>query len=107
MAQATKPKRGKAAASLPEVLTLREAAKFLRLPAGLIEKLAAKGVLPGRKVGDQWRFLRRAIEEWLQGAARNGAPPTNPIAAFKDEPDFDKLLDTIRRQREQLDAELR
>jgi excisionase family DNA binding protein len=50
-----------------DVLTLEEAAEFLRISARTAEDLADRGILPGRRVNDDWRFLKDAIEDWLRG----------------------------------------
>lgn len=50
----------------PEVLTLAEAAAYLRVSEAEIVDLTRRQGLPGRKVGDQWRFLKAAIQEWLR-----------------------------------------
>ena len=50
-----------------EVLTLEEAARYLRLPENDVEALAVQGVIPGRRVKREWRFLRVALDEWLRG----------------------------------------
>lgn len=59
----------------PEVLTLEEAADYLRLPRESIEKEAASGRIPGRRVEDTWRFLKAAIDDWLR---RQDARTTTP-----------------------------
>jgi excisionase family DNA binding protein len=51
----------------PEVLTLDGAAELLQLPAEAVAELAAAGELPGRKLGDAWRFSRAAVLAWLAG----------------------------------------
>ena len=48
-----------------EVLTLEEAAALLKLPADAVRSRAEKGDLPGRCVGNEWRFARIAILAWL------------------------------------------
>jgi excisionase family DNA binding protein len=53
--------------SWPEVLTLEETAGYLRLSPPTVEQLALKGEIPGRRLEQGWRFLRRALEEWLLG----------------------------------------
>ncbi len=53
--------------SLPNVLTLIEAAVLLRMSTRTIVKLALARKLPGRKVGNQWRFLRSELEAYLVG----------------------------------------
>ena len=50
----------------PDVLTLEEAASYLRLPKEAIERQAAQGQIPGRRIEDTWRFLKAAIDEWLR-----------------------------------------
>ncbi len=49
----------------PEVLTTIEAADFLRLSPYAVRDLARRGVLPGRKVGRDWRFYRANLVAWL------------------------------------------
>lgn len=50
----------------PEVLTLEEAAAYLRLPQDTIARQAAQGALPGRQIEHTWRFLKAAIDDWLR-----------------------------------------
>ena len=51
---------------LPEVLTLEEAADYLRLPREIVERQAGHGQIPGRCIEDTWRFLKDALDEWLR-----------------------------------------
>ncbi|MBI4961638.1 MAG: helix-turn-helix domain-containing protein [Desulfomonile tiedjei] len=51
----------------PEVLTTEEAADFLRLSPYGVRDLARRKVLPGRKVGRDWRFYRADLVAWLRG----------------------------------------
>jgi excisionase family DNA binding protein len=53
----------------PEVLDVDEVAELLQVEADAVRDLAESGELPGRKIGDEWRFLRRAVLGWLGGAA--------------------------------------
>ena len=48
-----------------EVLTPEEAAELLRSDAATVIAMAQDGKLPGRKVGDEWRFARTALMRWL------------------------------------------
>lgn len=52
--------------SQQNVLTLEEAANYLRLPKEIIERQAAQGQIPARRIEDTWRFLKVAIDEWLR-----------------------------------------
>lgn len=56
-----------------EVLTLREAAKFVRVSEKTLGDLARAGKVPGKKVGREWRFLQSAIEDWLASREPAGA----------------------------------
>jgi excisionase family DNA binding protein len=51
----------------PEVLTLGQLAEFLQLDEDEARALAELGRLPGRKLGKEWRFSRRAVLDWLAG----------------------------------------
>ena len=51
---------------MPDVLTLEEAADYLRLSEETIERQAAQGQIPGRRIEDAWRFLKAAIDDWLR-----------------------------------------
>ena len=50
-----------------EVLNLKEAAEFMRVSQRTLRKRANGGQVPGQRVGREWRFLRRALEDWLAG----------------------------------------
>jgi excisionase family DNA binding protein len=51
---------------MPDVLTLEEAANYLRLSRETLEREAAQGHIPGRRIEDSWRFLKAAIDDWLR-----------------------------------------
>jgi excisionase family DNA binding protein len=51
----------------PEVMTPKQAARFLQVDEEKLLALAAEGHVPGRRVGDDWRFARAALIEWLSG----------------------------------------
>jgi|SRR3954452_2823476 len=47
------------------VLDAEETAELLRSDTATVTAMAEDGTLPGRKVGDDWRFTRSAILRWL------------------------------------------
>ena len=49
----------------PDVLTVEQLAELLQLDDQTVRSLAAKGELPGRKLGRHWRFSRQAVLDWL------------------------------------------
>ncbi len=57
-------KEGKGASS-PTVMTVEEVARYVRLHPSTIYRLAREGILPGVKVGSQWRFNKERIEQWM------------------------------------------
>lgn len=50
-----------------EVLTLEQLAELLSLDADSVQGLAEAGEIPGRKLGEEWRFSRAAVLAWLEG----------------------------------------
>jgi excisionase family DNA binding protein len=52
-------------ADIPEVLTPAQAAALLQVDEGAVLALAEDGRLPGRRIGDEWRFARAALVAWL------------------------------------------
>jgi PTS system nitrogen regulatory IIA component len=57
------------------MMTLREVAGYLRLHTATIYRLARAGVIPGVKIGGQWRFSPRRVEEWLAKREVNSTGP--------------------------------
>ena len=51
---------------LPEIMTITETCKYLRIPRSSLYKLAQEGKIPCQKVGRHWRFRREAIDRWLE-----------------------------------------
>jgi len=49
----------------PDVLTVEQLAELLQIEDKTVRALAAKGELPGRKLGRHWRFSRQAVLDWL------------------------------------------
>lgn len=54
------------AAQHEDVLTLAEAAAYLRVSEDALLPLLSAHALPAQKIGDEWRFLKRALEDWLR-----------------------------------------
>lgn len=46
-------------------MTLEEVARYLRLGNSTVYSMAQKGLIPGKKVAQQWRFDRNEIEKWF------------------------------------------
>jgi excisionase family DNA binding protein len=65
------------------VLTLGEAAQFVRVSEKTLGELAREGSVPAKKVGREWRFLRTALEEWLTGGGASIAAEPEEVYAQK------------------------
>jgi excisionase family DNA binding protein len=113
MPRTTKPKSGPplqpepqpAAANGPpgEVLTLAEAAAYLRLPERDVARLAMSEGLPGRLVGTEWRFFKAAIQRWLSVSQPTAEMRKAALLAFagswKDDPYLEDMVEEIYRKR--------
>src|SRR5947209_20444441 len=84
-----------------EVLTLAEAAAYLRFPEADGLRLVDEQGLPARRLAKEWRFLKAAIQQWLS------TPPPRyskedqlaVIGSWKDDPYLEEELKEIFRQR--------
>lgn len=55
--------------ALPEILDVNDLAKLIRIHPVTIRLHAAQGLIPGRQVGNRWRFRRDRIMKWLEEEA--------------------------------------
>jgi hypothetical protein len=55
--------------------------------------------LPGRKLGNEWRFLKTALQDWLRAPPSKKEGLLTQIGAFKDDPDLGAMLEEIHKQR--------
>src|SRR5262249_38055388 len=120
MASATtrKPRAG----ADQDVLTLSEAAAYLRVSEDVLQQLATERMIPARQIGPEWRFLKKAIQDWLscdplvaelerrlagKPHSTNGPRAKNPAnqwlldlaGAWKDFPEVDEMLKEIYQRR--------
>jgi len=50
---------------IDDILTLEEVAKYLRMKPQTIYTWAQNGKIPAAKLGKEWRFSKRILEEWF------------------------------------------
>lgn len=97
----TKPKKSTTPA--PEVMTLADAAAYLRLPEKEVVNLVHTQGLPGRLVAGEWRFLKTAIQLWLSTgsptAESRKAAQLALVGAWKDDPNLEAMVEEIYRKR--------
>jgi hypothetical protein len=84
-----------------DVLTLAEAAGYLRVAEiDLIHAVHCDG-LPGRQVGGEWRFLKSSLQQWLNTPRqKTGQQALLDMAGkFKDDPYLEEITREAYRQR--------
>jgi len=86
-----------------EVLTLAEAAAYLRLSEANLIDLVHSQSLPGRFTGSEWRFLKSAIQQWLgAGSPTRQARKEAQLALagkYKDDADLMRICEEAYRKR--------
>jgi excisionase family DNA binding protein len=55
---------------MPEIMTTKEIAKYLRLHEITVGKYAAEGKIPAIRIGRVWRFDKEAVDRWISGEAK-------------------------------------
>ncbi len=88
-------------AEWPEVLTLAEAAAYLRVSAAEVVGMVGPRGMPGRLIGSEWRFSKTALDQWLRTPPAPSAEEAllALTGAWKDDPDAEDMLQEIYRQR--------
>ena len=56
-----------------EILTIEEAADYLKIGKRSIYKLAKDGKIPGKKVLNKWRFEKDSLRAWVSGEGKERA----------------------------------
>ena len=56
---------------MPQIMTTKELAKYLKLHGITICKYAVQGRIPAIRIGRVWRFDKDAIDKWIA----EGTPP--------------------------------
>jgi excisionase family DNA binding protein len=81
------------------MMTLEEVAKYLRLHRTTVYRLARESVIPGFKIGSQWRFNKTRVDQWMarqeagfEGPERNypGSPRRGPALVSTKEGEEDE-----------------
>jgi excisionase family DNA binding protein len=86
-----------------EVLTLADAAAYLRLPETVVVELVHSQGLPGRCVASEWRFLKSAVQHWLASASPSWETRKAAIlelaGKYKEDPDLEQIVEDAYRRR--------
>jgi Helix-turn-helix domain len=86
-------------ATIPDVLTLEETSAYLRLSVETVTSQALKGNIPGRKIENDWRFLKSAIDDWLR-AKNSSSVLLSQSGVFADDDSLAQLRASIYQARE-------
>lgn len=84
--------------TLPEVLTLEEVSEYLRLQMETLQRQALQGKLPGRKIENEGRFLKVAIDDWLRSQSSRSTL-LQQAGAFADDASLTELRTTVYQAR--------
>ena len=111
MPQAKKPEnkrslsqvgRPSVATAAGEVLSLSETAAYLRVGEADVLRQIDEQALPARRIGNEWRLLKSAIQTWLGREATvdtSKAAQFAVIGAWKDDPFMEGELREIEARR--------
>ncbi len=76
-----------------ELLTTGEAASYLKVNRRTIYRLLRARKIPALRVGGQWRFRRRDLDEWLE--AKKVKPEGGRVLVVDDEPQICGFISEI------------
>jgi hypothetical protein len=86
-----------------EVLTLADAAAYLRLSETEVVGLVRSQGLPGRCIAGEWRFLKSAVQHWLATASPTWETRKAAIlelaGKYKEDPDLEEIVKEAYRRR--------
>jgi excisionase family DNA binding protein len=82
-----------------EVLTLAEAAAYLRVGEAEILRAVRDQGLPARQIGPDWRFLKPALQDWLKAASRMNQGLLAHLGAVRNDPYLEEMLKEIYQRR--------
>lgn len=96
---ASRPRTPSRPKQVHEVLTLKEAAAFLRVTERVVLTEATLLKLPGRLIGGEWRFSRAVLLEWLRGQVGFESIQSQLGAFDDDQEDQEQLRASIYQAR--------
>src|SRR5262245_2864831 len=82
-----------------DVLTLQEAAAYLRVSPEAVLKMVDTDQLPGRRFDSEWRFYKAALQHWLSAPAKKRGSILDHAGEIKDDPYFEEMLREIYKER--------
>lgn len=82
-------------------MTLDETAAYLRIPEAEVIRMVEQQHLPGRLIGQEWRFLRSAVQDWLRMPLQRPSKEAvlARIGSWENDPYLEQELRDIHRRR--------
>lgn len=77
----------------PEILTAEQVAELLQISRDMVYQLAARGELPGRRIGRIWRFSRAGVDRFLE--LDTSIPTPAEVELAESEQRFRQLAESI------------
>jgi excisionase family DNA binding protein len=53
-------------AKTSEILTAKQVAEYLHIHPLTVHRFAREGVIPAFKIGTDWRFKKKNLDEWIK-----------------------------------------
>jgi excisionase family DNA binding protein len=94
-----------------DILTLEEAATYLKLPKRVLEEQVDLGTIPGRNIAGHWRFFKPTLNQWLSEEPSKKKELSSKelflsqAGVFANDPTFPQLIEQIYANRRRLDSE--
>jgi excisionase family DNA binding protein len=86
-----------------DILTLQEAAEFLRVSAEGLSKDASEGHAPAQRVAGEWRFSKAALLAWFTAPSKPRPGSKEAVLSvaglWKDDPTVDDMIKDIYERR--------
>ncbi len=84
----------------PEIMTIEEVAKYLRVSERTVYDWVQKGEVPGGKIGTSWRFRRSDIDAWVNSklSAQTVAAPGDITLERALSPRRVKIIESATKQ---------
>jgi excisionase family DNA binding protein len=87
--------------SAADVLTLKEAGAYLRITEAEVIRMVDQQHLPGRLIGQEWRFLKSALQDWLRIPLPKPSKEAalSRIGSWQNDPYLEQELEEIHKRR--------
>ena len=59
--------------TVPDIMTIEQAAKYLQLTTETVRRAAREGSLPSAKIGRRWRIRKIDLDDFLSKGGNRGA----------------------------------